>query len=110
MARKERHSKAEIAAKLAQADELATQGKLKSEIARTLGVSVMTLHRWHKISLAPHAPPMGGNEPGRLDQRSQSSRNAELQLENLRLRRVVIDLLLEKTRLEEAFQVNKHSR
>jgi transposase len=39
---------AEIATKLAQANDLATQGKLQSEIARTLGVSVMTLHRWRK--------------------------------------------------------------
>jgi transposase-like protein len=38
----------EIATKLAQANELATRGKLQSEIARTLGVSVMTLHRWRK--------------------------------------------------------------
>jgi hypothetical protein len=40
-------------AKLAQANELATQGKLQSEIARTLGVSVMTLHRWHKAPPGP---------------------------------------------------------
>jgi DNA invertase Pin-like site-specific DNA recombinase len=46
------HPKAEIAAKLAQADDLATQGKLQSEIARALGVSVMTLHRWRKLSTA----------------------------------------------------------
>jgi transposase-like protein len=38
----------EIATKLAQANELATRGKLQSEIARTLNVSVMTLHRWRK--------------------------------------------------------------
>ena len=44
MAKKKRHSRVEIATKLAQANDLATQGKLQSEIARTLGVSVMTLH------------------------------------------------------------------
>jgi hypothetical protein len=49
MAKKARHSGAAIAAKLAQADDLPTQGKLQSEIARTLGVSVMTLHRWRKM-------------------------------------------------------------
>jgi len=42
MARKKRHSRVEIASKLAQANDLATQGKLQGEIARTLGVSVMT--------------------------------------------------------------------
>ena len=54
MAKKKRHSRVEIASKLAQANDLATQGKLQSEIARTLGVSVMTLHRWRK---APPGPP-----------------------------------------------------
>jgi putative transposase len=82
MAKKKRHSRAEIATKLAQANELATQGKLQGEIAHTLGVSVMTLHRWHKAD----------------------DRIAELQLENSRLRRLVTDLLLEKIRLEEAAQ------
>jgi hypothetical protein len=51
MAKKERHSRAKIATKLAQANDLATQGKLQSEIARMLGVSVMTLRRWRKASL-----------------------------------------------------------
>jgi len=50
MTKKKRHSRVEIASKLAQANDLATQGKLQSEIARTLGVSVMTLHRWRKAS------------------------------------------------------------
>ena len=48
MTKKRKRSKAEIAAKLAEADDLVTQGKLQSEIARALGVSVMTLHRWRK--------------------------------------------------------------
>jgi hypothetical protein len=56
MAKKKRHSRVEIASKLAQANDLATQGKLQTEIARTLGVSVMTLHRWRK---APPAPQRG---------------------------------------------------
>ena len=46
MAKRKRHTRLEIATKLAQANDLATHGKLQSEIARTLGVSVMTLHRW----------------------------------------------------------------
>jgi transposase-like protein len=55
MAKKKRHSRAEIATKLAQANELVTQGKLQSEVARTLGVSVMTLHRWRKVQPAYEA-------------------------------------------------------
>jgi transposase-like protein len=86
-----RHSRAEIATKLAEANDLATRGKLQSEIARTLGVSVMTLHRWRK------APP-GASEPDP----TRGGRIAELQLENSRLRRLVTDLLLEKIKLEEA--------
>ena len=47
-----RHSKAEIAALLAQANEMATQGKAQNEIANALGISVMTLHRWRKVLAA----------------------------------------------------------
>jgi putative transposase len=94
MAKKKRHSRMEIARKLAQANDLATQGKLQSEIARTLGVSVMTLHRWrtHKA-----------NQPDRT--RGEGDQIAELELENSRLRRLVTDLLLEKIKLEEAVAI-----
>jgi hypothetical protein len=81
----------EISTKLAQANDLAMQGKLQSEIARALGVSVMTLPRWRTRE---------ASEPdwtrGRVD------RIAELELENSQLRRLVTDLLLEKIKLEEA--------
>jgi fructose 1,6-bisphosphatase len=70
MAKKKRHSSVEIATKLAQADDLATQGKLKSEIA------------------------------GRT--RGEGDQIAELEFENSRLREQVIDLMLEKIKLEEA--------
>jgi putative transposase len=100
MAKKKRHSRAEIATKLAQANELATQGKLQSEIARTLGVSVVTLHRWRK---APTGPPPVRDEAGQpYRMRRGGDRIAELQLENSRLRRLVTDLLIEKMKLEEA--------
>jgi hypothetical protein len=58
MAKKKKHSTVEIASKLAQANDLATQGKLQSEIARTLGVSVMTPVaqgcdlQWSQVELA----------------------------------------------------------
>src|SRR5215831_5102524 len=101
MAKKRRHSRAEIATKLAQANELATRGKLQSDIARTLGVSVMTLHRWCKASHEPQ-PAHETGEPGQT--RGGSDRIAELQLENSGLRRLVTDLLLEKIKLEETAQ------
>jgi putative transposase len=98
MTQMKRHSRAEIATKLAQANDLATRGKLQSEIARTLGISVMTLHRWRQ------APSPGASDP---DRTRGGGRIAEVQLENSRLRRLVTDLLLEKIRLEEAAQGQK---
>ena len=102
-AKKKRHSRVEITTKLAQANDLAAQGKLQSEIARTLGVSVMTLHRWRKAPRGIQPALVATPEAGRVDRTPGSGdRIAELQLENLRLRRLVTDLLLEKIRLEEA--------
>ena len=61
-------------------DDLATQGRLQSEIARTLGVSVMTLPRWRKIPPATQGTPAGANDPSHFDQAPIT----ELQLENSR--------------------------
>ena len=83
--------------------DLATQGKLQSEIARTLGVSVMTLHRWRKAPPGPRPALVATHEAGQpYRMRRGGDRIAELQLENSRLRRLVTDLLLEKIKLEEA--------
>jgi transposase-like protein len=105
IAKRKRHTTVEIATKLAQANHLATRGKLRSEIARTLGVSVMTLHRWRKAPRGPQpaleATPEG-SEPDRM--RGADDRITELRIENSRLRRLVTDLLLEKVKLEEAAQ------
>ena len=105
MAEKKKHSAEEIATKLAHAQALARQGKLQGEIARILGVSIMTLHRWRKTSpgsrhasLANH----GTRKPECV--RTAAERIGELQVENSRLRRLVTDLLLEKIKLEEAAQ------
>jgi putative transposase len=85
-----KRKQAEIAAMLAQASDMAAKGKLQNEIADTLGISVMTLHRWRK---AQHL-----RTGKRFD---QSQRMSELQLENSRLRRLVTNLLLEKMKREE---------
>jgi putative transposase len=112
MAIKKKHSRAEIAAKLAQANDLATQGKLQSEIARTLGVSIMTLHRWRKPPPGLQPALVAPHEASRADRTwGGGDQIAELQLENSRLRRLLIDLLLEKIRIEEeAAQSQKSSR
>ena len=105
MPKRKRHSRLEIATKLAEADELATQGKLQSEIARTLGVSVMTLHRWRKAPPGPQPELVATPEARETDRtRDADDRIAELQLENSRLRQLVTDLLLGKVKLEEAAQ------
>ena len=98
---KRKHSRFETATKLARANELATRGKLQREIARTLGVSVMTLHRWRKALPGPQRALEAG-EPDR----SRGGRDPELQLENARLRQLVTDLLLEKIKLEEATKLS----
>jgi putative transposase len=103
--KKKRHSRVQIATKLAEANDLATQGKLQSEIARTLGVSVMTLHRWRKALLGVRAAVVAHHDTGQPDgTRGADDRIGELQLENSRLRRLVADLLLGKIKLEEAAQ------
>ena len=43
-----RHTGSEIATKLATADGMAARGVLHRDIARSLGISVMTYHRWRK--------------------------------------------------------------
>jgi len=107
--KKRKHPKAEIAAKLAEANDLAKQGRLQSEIARALGVSVMTLHRWRKQPSSAKPAPTGMNGSSQIDSTPQTQ-IAELQLENSRLRRLVTDLLLEKMKLEEASQDERSTR
>jgi transposase-like protein len=77
VAKKKRHSRAEIATKLAQANDLSTQGKLQSEIARTLGVSVMTLHRWRKAPPGPQTAFVAAGQPDRTQARACSARSRQ---------------------------------
>jgi hypothetical protein len=62
--KKKRHSRVQIATKLAEANDLATQGKRRKEIAHTLGVSVMTLHRWRKALLGVQAAVVAPHDTG----------------------------------------------
>lgn len=114
MPRKKRHTTAEIAAKVAQADELSAQGKLQSEIASLLGISVMTLHRWRKMQPGPPSSDSAAASAARhihsVEAHEEAERIAELKLENSRLRRLVTDLMLEKLSLEEAAQSSPPTR
>ncbi len=98
-----RHASVEVATKLAHADELAAKGKTQSEIAKAIGVSIMTYHRWKKSlrGAAPTGEPLGNNKQTFSGPMSADDKFKQLELENSRLRRIVTDLLLEKLKLEE---------
>ena len=100
----QRHGKAEIAAMLRKADELAAQGKPRADIAKHLGISVMTYHRWRNArdAMSPSAPLPAGVDRKRVpNECDMTKKNDELQLENLRLRHLVAELLLQKMKVEE---------
>ena len=106
-----KHSRQEILLKLGQAEKLARDGKTQEEICKALGVSVMTFHRWRKLPTIEEEV-MPGIEPEQPS--SQSPTNMvemarvleELTIENRRLRKIVTDLLLEKTKMEESATSN----
>jgi putative transposase len=89
------------------ADDMAAQGRLHGDIAKSLGISVMTYHRWRKARKA-HPASRPAAEVARTDtptEHEQMIQIRELRLENLRLRRLVTDLLLEKDKLEDGLRV-----
>lgn len=88
------------------ADDMVRDGKSQKDACKSLGISVMTLHRWKK-----HAPSLAPllNERQDLVNTQDPPRDAPhhgqveaLRLENQRLRRIVSDLLLEKVKVQEA--------
>lgn len=113
-----RHASEEIAAKLAQANEMAAKGKTQRDISRALGVSVMTYHRWRKMrggEAKPHTADALSFRPQEIFSESQPQALAEdlirqLELENSRLRRLVTDLLLEKLKLDDELRARNEAR
>ena len=99
---RQKHTPSEIATKLAVADEMAAQGRLHGDIARSLGISVMTYHRWRKARGSAHSRPKSVTSTTPTDNLREEM--SQIRLENLRLRRLVTDLLLEKDRLEEGLR------
>ncbi len=91
MARK-RYKPEEIVAKLRQVEVLTAQGKTAVEAIRSIGVTEVTFYRWRQ-------------EYGGL-KGDQVKRLKELEQENLRLRKAVSDLTLEKLILKEAASGN----
>jgi putative transposase len=82
----------DIVLKLRQVEVLQGQGKSVSDAVRQIGVTVQTYYRWRKE--------YGGMN---LD---QLKRLKELETENLRLRRAVSDLTLDKMIFAEAARGN----
>ena len=111
-----RHASEEIAAKLAHADELAAKGKTQREISKALGVSIMTYHRWRKtLNIGPGSAEdtEPGTSAGRLetsDPRDVDETIKQLEQENVRLRRLVTDMLLEKLKLEDEIRARQTAR
>lgn len=105
MVTRHRHTESEIAAKLATADGMAAQGVLHRDIAKLLGISVMTYHRWRKArgaTIRQTSRLAAGVDRVELPAgREDIGQIRELKIENSRLRRLVTDLLLEKLELEE---------
>jgi putative transposase len=105
MTKKHRHSAAEIATKLEEADVLLAEGRSQTELARALGISVMTFHRWRKarprMRSSVTAVSASGQTVANLTDSHGFGRFAALQIENARLRKLVTDRLLEKMKLEE---------
>jgi putative transposase len=99
-----RHRPEEIWAKLRQARDLEQQGQSQAQVCKTLGISVMTFHRWRKQFPQVASPSMKNNDDVEVRDASTgtSKQIEELRLENRRLRKIVTDLLLERLKLEEA--------
>ena len=85
---RKRHKAEEIVAKLRQVEVLSGQGQSVAEAIRSIGVTEVTYYRWR-------------SEYGGL-KGDQVKRLKELEAENIRLRRAVSDLTLEKLILKEA--------
>ena len=84
---RKRHRPEEIVAKLREVDEALSQGKTLEDVVKSLGVSVMTLHRWR-------------TEYGSTD-RDAVKRLKELERENGLLKRLVADQALDIQILKE---------
>ena len=82
----------EIVAKLRQVDVLTSQGQRVAEAIRSIGISEVTYYRWRQ-------------EFGGLKS-DQVKRLKDLETENIRLRRAISDLTLDKLILQEAARGN----
>ena len=92
MGRRRRHTPEQIIRKLREADRLLGEGQQPPEVAKQLEVSEQTLHRWRLQ--------FGGLKA------ADAKRLRELEKENVRLKRIVADQLLENQALKEIARGN----
>ena len=90
--KRKRHTPEQIIAKLREADAAVAAGAIPADIAKQLGVSEATYHRWRHSYGG-----MKGPEMKRLKQ---------LEKENGQLKKLVADLSLDKAMLEELARGN----
>ena len=89
---RKRHTSEEIIGKLREAEIVLAQGGTASDVGRRIAVSEQIYYRW-------------GKEYGGL-KTDQARRMKDLEKENLRLRRAISDLTLDKLILQEAARGN----
>lgn len=86
--KRKRHSPEQIIAKLREAEAVLSTGQTIGQVCQKLAVSEQTFHRWR-------------NQYGGL-KANDAKRLKELERENVRLKRAVADLTLDKAILKEA--------
>lgn len=105
-----KHTPDEIRELLTGADTLARRGLPQADICSSLGISVMTYHRWRKMpSLALALNPDHHQFEAHSAPRAFSpfisvtdlQRLREVQLENQQLRKIISDLMLERLQILE---------
>ncbi len=89
---KKRHSPEQIVRKIRQADEKLAAGASVPEVARELGVSEATYHRWRNR--------YGGMTP------SETKHLKELEKENARLKKIVAEQAVDISILKEVSKGN----
>jgi transposase-like protein len=92
MATRRRHTPEQIIRKLREADRLLGEGQGVPEVAKALEVSEQTFHRWRAQ--------YGGMKA------DEAKRLKELERENVRLKRIVADQMLENAALREISKGN----
>ncbi len=90
--KRSRHTPEQVIRKLRDAEKLLAEGKTTGEVARELGVSEATLHRWR-------------NQYGGM-KADDVKRLKELERENIRLKRIVANQALDIDGLKEIARGN----